>query len=76
MDNEIQHNHISIFKELAIDKVNSKVNELIFNGLLSEFYNEFIDMCNYVEINKNIKSVSCFIKDNKINFIYNDYIET
>lgn len=53
---------ITIFKNLTTDEVTNSVNEQIFSGLLTEYYNEFIEKCDYIRDNVDtISFVSCYI---------------
>ena len=64
-------NRMEIFKQLTSDDLTSTVNDAIFKGLLVEFYNDFIEACEYVKINRDkILSVSCYIEMGNIHFSY------
>lgn len=72
VDEFIQLNdRVEIFRHLAMDELTTTVNEAIFEGLLTEFYDEFTEFCNTVKSSKHrnqIKGISCYIADGKIYF--------
>ena len=63
------NDRIDIFRHLAADNVDGAVNQQIFSGLLTDFYDEFVEFCNEVKTSsKPIHEVSCHIADGHIYF--------
>jgi len=64
---------VDIFKHLTVDQLTNSVNYKLFEGLLSEYYDDFIDFCNRVqsEDKSRIQDVSCHIADGTIYFNIN-----
>jgi hypothetical protein len=60
---------ISVFRQLTTDKLTNAINEDIFRGLLDEFYDQFVETCEYVKANaEKIKYISCYIENAEIKF--------
>lgn len=65
---------ISVFRQLTTDKLTNAIDEEIFRGLLDEFYDKFVETCDYVKNHVDIiKYVSCYIENGEIHFEYEYY---
>lgn len=68
-DKKKYSDRIYVLRRLCTNDLNHKVDEVLFDGLLDKFYNEFIDFCEYVKVNDTIiDDVSCYIEGDEINF--------
>ena len=70
-------NRMELFRHLTSDDFNSDINEAIFRGLLADHYEKFVEACDYVKHNKEkIASVSCFMENGDVHFVYDLKNET
>ena len=58
-------NRIELFRRLTLDELNKTVNNDLFELLLDGKYDNFVSLCKYIEVNKElISDVSIYLLEN------------
>ena len=70
MKDDVLSSRDNIFKHLTASAMDSDTNEFLFSSLLKKHYKNFVDACEYVKSNNNIKDVSCYLSSGKVIFEY------
>lgn len=61
---------IDVFNQLSTDESTNSLNEEIFSGLLDEFYDKFVETCEYVKMHcESIEHISGAIQNGSITII-------
>lgn len=69
MDSLISTNRIKLLNKLMTDESTGEVDEFKYETILTEKYDEFIEICELVEKEPNsIEDVKCYIKDGELKF--------
>ena len=69
MDSLISTNRIQLLNKLMTDESTGEIDEIKYETILTEKYDEFIEICELVEKDvDSIEDVKCYIEDGELKF--------